>query len=81
MGTENDFQCKGEQIFLKNYLKPHTWTYLKERLVRSVNSRSQDSIFMISTAIRKTKTCIRLVNKWSQKHCKPKLVAFNFLNV
>lgn len=53
MGTTYYLQCKRRPKFFQSYLKPHSWTYLKEKLVRSFISCSQGGSFMIRTAIKK----------------------------
>lgn len=53
MGTTYYLQCKRRPKFFQSYLKPHSWTYLKEKLVRSFISRSHGGSFMIRTAIKK----------------------------
>ena len=39
------FNKKGQEIYLKNYLKPHKWMYLNEVVERSNNSQQQNRSF------------------------------------
>ncbi|KAL9970558.1 hypothetical protein ACROYT_G022956 [Oculina patagonica] len=47
------FNAEGEQIFLKTYLKPHTWSYLKERIEISPSTTARQGTFRITSSIRK----------------------------
>ena len=47
------FNAEGEQIFLKTYLKPHTWSYLKERIEISPSTMVRQGTFRITSSIRK----------------------------
>ena len=47
------FNKKGQEIYLKNYLKPYKWTYLNEVVERSNNSQQQTGHFRITNAISK----------------------------
>ncbi|KAL9987251.1 hypothetical protein ACROYT_G001527 [Oculina patagonica] len=47
------FNAEGEQIFLQTYLKPHTWSYLKERIETSSSTRQRQGTFRITSSIRK----------------------------
>ncbi|KAL9975788.1 hypothetical protein ACROYT_G012984 [Oculina patagonica] len=47
------FNAEGEQIYLKTYLKPHTWSYLKERIEISPSTASRQGTFRITSSIRK----------------------------
>ena len=47
------FNKKGQEIYLKNYLKPYKWMYLNEVVERSNNSQQQTGHFKISSAISK----------------------------
>ena len=47
------FNTHGEQMYLSKYLKPHTWSYLKERLERSGDLQTRQGTFRITTNIRK----------------------------
>ena len=47
------FNKKGQEIYLKNYLKPYKWMYLNEVVERSNNSQQQTGHFRISNAISK----------------------------
>ena len=47
------FNAEGESLFLNNYLKPHTWMYLKERVEISPSTNSRQGSFRITSAIRK----------------------------
>ncbi|KAL9968942.1 hypothetical protein ACROYT_G021094 [Oculina patagonica] len=47
------FNAEGEQIFLQTYLKPHTWSYLKERIEISPSTTARQGTFRITSSIRK----------------------------
>ena len=47
------FNKKGQEIYLKNYLKPYKWKYLNEVVERSNNSQQQNGHFRITNAISK----------------------------
>ena len=47
------FNKKGQELYLKNYLKPYKWTYLNELVERSNNSQQQTGHFRITNAISK----------------------------
>ena len=47
------FNSKGQELYLKNYLKPYKWTYLNEVVERSNNSQQQTGHFRITNAISK----------------------------
>ena len=47
------FNAEGEHIFLQTYLKPHTWSYLKERIEISPSSTARQGTFRITSSIRK----------------------------
>ena len=47
------FNATGEQRFMSNYLKPHTWSYLREHLEISPVSQQRQGTFKISSSIRK----------------------------
>ena len=47
------FNKKGQEIYLKNYLKPYKWLYLNEVVERSNNSQQQTGHFRITNAISK----------------------------
>ena len=47
------FNKKGQEIYLKNYLKPYKWMYLNEVVERSNNSQQQTGHFRITNAISK----------------------------
>ena len=47
------FNKKGQEIYLKNYLKPYKWMYLNEVVERSNNSQQQTGQFRITNAISK----------------------------
>ena len=47
------FNSKGQEIYLKNYLKPYKWVYLNEVVERSNNSQQQTGHFRITNAISK----------------------------
>ena len=47
------FNKKGQEIYLKNYLKPYKWKYLNEVVERSNNSQQQTGHFRITNAISK----------------------------
>ena len=47
------FNKKGQEIYLKNYLKPYRWMYLNEVVERSNNSQQQTGHFRITNAISK----------------------------
>ena len=47
------FNSKGQEIYLKNYLKPYKWKYLNEVVERSNNSQQQNGHFRITNAISK----------------------------
>ena len=44
------FNKKGQEIYLKNYLKPYKWMYLNEVVERSNNSQQQTGHFRITNA-------------------------------
>ena len=47
------FNKKGQELYMKNYLKPYKWTYLNEVVERSNNSQQQTGQFRITNAISK----------------------------
>ena len=47
------FNKDGQEIYLKNYLKPYKWKYLNEVVERSNNSQQQTGHFRITNAISK----------------------------
>ena len=47
------FNSKGQELYLKNYLKPYKWKYLKEMVQRGVNSQQQTGQFRITNAVSK----------------------------
>ena len=47
------FNSKGQEIYMKNYLKPYKWKYLNEVVERSNNSQQQTGHFRITNAISK----------------------------
>ena len=47
------FNKKGQELSMKNYLKPYKWTYLNEVVERSNNSQQQTGQFRITNAISK----------------------------
>ena len=47
------FNKKGQELYLKNYLKPYKWSYLNEVVERSNNSQQQTGHFRIANAISK----------------------------
>ena len=47
------FNKKGQELYLKNYLKPYKWKYLNEVVERSNNSQQQTGEFKITNAISK----------------------------
>ena len=47
------FNKKGQELYLKNYLKPYKWMYLNEVVERSNNSQQQTGHFRITNAISK----------------------------
>ena len=47
------FNSKGQELYLKNYLKPYKWTYLREVVERSNNSQQQTGQFRITNGISK----------------------------
>ena len=47
------FNKKGQELYLKNYLKPYKWSYLNEVVERSNNSQQQTGHFRITNAISK----------------------------
>ncbi|KAL9954669.1 hypothetical protein ACROYT_G042234 [Oculina patagonica] len=51
------FNAEGEQIFLQTYLKPHTWSYLKERIEISQSTIARQGTFKITSSIRKPRHC------------------------
>ena len=61
------FNSKGEQMYLSKFLRPHTWSYLKERLEQSGDLQSRQGTFKITTNIRKP----RHVFVWALNTAKP----------
>ena len=47
------FNKKGQELYMKNYLKPYKWMYLNELVERSNNSQQQTGQFRITNAISK----------------------------
>ena len=47
------FNVDGEQMYLQKYLKPHVWSYLKERIEVSPSSQHRQATFKITSSIRK----------------------------
>ena len=47
------FNARGEQMFLQNYLKPHTWFYLKERVEISPTTQQRSGTFKLTSSMRK----------------------------
>lgn len=47
------FNGAEEQIYISNYLKPHKWTYLKERIEVSPSTQQRQGVFKINASIRK----------------------------
>ena len=47
------FNVEGEQKYLAKYLKPHVWSYLKERIEISPSSTHRQATFKITSSIRK----------------------------
>ena len=47
------FNKKGQELYLKNYLKPYKWMYLNELVERSNNSQQQTGHFRITNALSK----------------------------
>ena len=47
------FNKKGQELYMKNYLKPYKWTYLNEVVERSNNLQQQTGHFRITNAISK----------------------------
>ena len=47
------FNKKGQELYMKNYLKPYKWIYLNEVVERSNNSQQQTGQFRITNAISK----------------------------
>ena len=47
------FNKKGQELYLKNYLKPYKWTYLREVVERSNNSQQQTGQLRITNGISK----------------------------
>ena len=45
------FNPEGQQLFLTKYLKPHTWSFLKENLLESPEYQTRSGTFNISSAI------------------------------
>ena len=58
------FNARREQIFLQNYLKPHTRAYLKERVEISPTTQQWTGTFKLTSSIRK----LRRVHMGSEFH-------------
>ena len=50
--TKMIFNVEGEQKYLTKYLKPHVWSYLKERIEISPSSTHRQATFKITSSIR-----------------------------
>ena len=47
------FNAEGESMFLESFLKPHIWSYLKERVEISPSTNARQGTFRITASIRK----------------------------
>lgn len=57
------FNSFGKQTFFDEYLKPHTWSYLKERLGISPGGQQKQATFKLNSSIRKLRRVfIRALN-------------------
>lgn len=57
------FNSFGKQTFFDEYLKPHTWSYLKERLGISPGGQQKQATFKLTSSIRKLRRVfIRALN-------------------
>ena len=43
------FNSVGQSLYIKQYLKPHKWTYLRENIARSKSTRQRSGHFTISS--------------------------------
>ena len=47
------FNALGEHMFLDQYLKPHTWSYLKQRIEISPSTQQRQEHFKLTNSVRK----------------------------
>ena len=76
------FNAEGESMFLESFLKPHIWSYLKERVEISPSTNSRQGTFRITSSIRKP----RHVFIWALNDAKlndqtQNMLTFNTFNI
>ena len=75
------FTPKGKELFAEKYLKPHTWTYLKER-VEVAPFTLQSGTFRIASSIRKPRhVFIWVLNNAKLNDQEQNMLAFNTYNI
>ena len=47
------FNSSGDEMYLSKYLRPHVWSYLKERVEVSPSTTQRQATFKITSSIRK----------------------------
>ena len=71
----------GQKLFAEKYLKPHTWTYLKESIT-SAPFTQQDCIFRITSSIRKPRHLfIWVLNPAKLEDQEENMFLFNTFNI
>ena len=76
------FNAEGESLFLNSFLKPHTWSYLKERIEKSAPLTLRQNTFRITSAIKKPRhVFIWVINEAKLNSQTHNMLAFNTFNI
>lgn len=76
------FNTEGETMLLETFSKPHTWSYLRERIVVSPSSTSRQQTFKIDSNIRKPRHVFVLVlNETKLNDQEQNMFLFNTYNI
>lgn len=76
------FNTEGETMLLETFSKPHSWSYLRERIVVSPSSTSRQRTFKIDSNIRKPRHVFVLVlNETKLNDQEQNMFLFNTYNI
>ena len=76
------FNAEGESMFLESFLKPHNWSYLKERVEISPSTNARQGTFRITSAIRKPRHIfIWVLNDAKLNDQTQNMLTFNTFNI
>ena len=76
------FNAEGESMFLESFLKPHDWSYLKERVEISPSTNARQGTFRITSSIRKPRhVFIWVLNDTKLNDQTQNMLTFNTFNI